>query len=385
MRPCSRFTLIAWALSGSTMALAQVDHEVLVNSRNTHAVFHYDLIGNHLGEFIAAGSGGLFGPEDIFFHPDGSILVTGFGNTAIKRYDGSTGAFLGDFSSGYALATPSKMSMGPDSLLYVTQWGATQNKVVRFDLVGAFVDEFTSIGTPNGLGHFWDATGRFYISVYGNGATGTVQRFAADGTFLDIFIDSSILQGPTDLWQEANGDVLVEDWTTGTVLRFDSTGAFLSTYISGLSNPEGHAFLPNGDLLIGDWGEDAVHWFDASGTSLGYFTSGNGLADPNCVRVREVPFSGVGEHSPGTDALHVVPTVGAGPFDLGLGEGIDRHMRLRVLDATGRVVDSAPLHELLERNGHARWDPDESLPAGGYHLVVDGAQTLSHAWVVVTR
>ena len=48
--------------------------------------------------------GGLNGTEDILFHPDGSVLVTGFGNTTIKRYDGETGAFLGDFSSGYALA-----------------------------------------------------------------------------------------------------------------------------------------------------------------------------------------------------------------------------------------------------------------------------------------
>ena len=87
-----------------------------------------------------------------FFHPDGSVLVTGFGNTTIKRYDGETGAFLGDFSSGYALATPSKMSIGPDSLIYVTQWDAVQNNIVRFDLDGNFVDEFTTEGAPNGLG-----------------------------------------------------------------------------------------------------------------------------------------------------------------------------------------------------------------------------------------
>src|SRR5690606_36541463 len=177
------------------------------------------------------------------------------------------------------------------------------------------------------------------------GATGTVQRFAADGSFLDIFIDSSILQGPTDLWQIANGDVLVEDWSSGTVLRYDSTGSFIGTYISGLSNPEGHAFLPNGDLLIGDWGVDAVHWFNASGTPLGYFTSGNVLADPNCVRVHEVPCSSVGERSARAVPVQVVPTCGTGPFELRFERSLGPDARLTVLDATGRVVDASLLQE----------------------------------------
>lgn len=385
MKSRLRFALVACALGGSACVRAQADQEVLVNSRNGNAVLHYDLDGNYLGEFIQAGSGGLVGPEDIFFHPDGTVLVTGFGNTAIKRYDGATGAFLGDFSYGYALQTPSKMSMGPDGLLYVTQWGTTQNKVVRFGLDGAFVDEFTSIGTPNGLGHFWDATGRFYISVYGNGATGTVQRFAADGSFLDIFIDSSILQGPTDLWQIANGDVLVEDWSSGTVLRYDSTGSFIGTYISGLSNPEGHAFLPNGDLLIGDWGVDAVHWFNASGTPLGYFTSGNGLADPNCVRVHEVPFSSVSELGARAVPVQVVPTYGTGPFEMRFERSLGPDARLTVLDATGRVVDASLPKEITEGAARVRWQPDGRLPRGGYHLVVDDAGLRSHARVVVTH
>jgi hypothetical protein len=52
-----------------------------------------------------------------------------------------------------------------------------------------------------------------------------------------------------------------------------------------MTNPEGIAFTPEGDLLIGDWGEDAVHRFDADGNNLGYFTSGNGLTDPNGVKI----------------------------------------------------------------------------------------------------
>ena len=348
-----------------------------MNSRGTNAVFRYDASGNFLGEFISSGSGGLNGPEQVLFHPDGSVLVTGFANSVIKRYDGITGEFLGDFSTGYTLDTPSKMSIGPDSLIYVTQWGTVQKKVVRFDLDGDFVDEFTSIDTPNGLGHFWDAQGRFYLSLYGNGGNGTVQRFAADGSFIDVFINSAILQGPTDIWQEANGDVLVQDWTVGNVLRFDSTGSYLGVYISGLTNPEGHAFLPpDGDLLMGDWGEDAVHWFDASGNNLGYFTSGIGLTDPNGVVVREVPAVGIAESAMADGSLTVMPSMGSGPFELHYGRVL-QDARLQVLDALGRVVEEHSLPHTGSDGLRWRWMPAAQLAPGRYTVLLrDGSTNL---------
>ena len=91
---------------------AQTQVEVFVNSRGTNAIKKYDGEGNYLGNFIAPGSGGLVAPEDVLFHPDGTMLVTGAGNGYIKRYDGQTGSFLGNFSSGYLLEIPSKMSIG---------------------------------------------------------------------------------------------------------------------------------------------------------------------------------------------------------------------------------------------------------------------------------
>lgn len=376
------FAFIACALTPT--AHAQIAYEVLVNSRGTHAVHRYDASGNFLDEFITSGSGGLIGPEQVLIHPDGSVLVTGFGNIAIKRYDGLTGDYLGDFTSGYALESPSKMSIGPDGLIYVTQWGTVQKKVVRFDLAGNYVDEFTSIDTPNGLGHFWDAQGRFYLSVYGNGGNGTVQRFADDGSFIDVFINSAILQGPTDIWQEANGDVLVQDWTVGNVLRFDSTGNYLGVHISGLINPEGHAFLPpNGDLLMGDWGEDAVHWFDASGTALGFFASGNGLTDPNGVVVREVPAVGIAEDPVATGTLAVMPAVGTGPFELRL-DHVLPGARFQVLDAMGRVVEERSLPHAGSDGLRWRWMPAAQLAPGRYTAMVRDDSTVARAAIVIT-
>ncbi|MBK7338840.1 MAG: NHL repeat-containing protein [Saprospirales bacterium] len=287
------------AILSSTSLFGQTTYTVLVSSRGESAVKEYDLAGNFLGNFVEPGSGGLSGTEDMLFHPDGSVLVTGFANTAIKRYDGATGDYLGNFTSGYSLNTPSKMSIGPDSLIYVTQWGTTQNKVVRFGLDGAFVDEFTSVGAPNGLGHVWDGDKNFYIALYGNGGTGTVHKFDSLGNNLGTFISSFLLQGPTSIWWDSNGDMLVEDFTVGKVLRYNSQGQFQGEFITGMTNPEGIAFLPNGDFLIGDWGVDAVHRFDSTGLYLDYFTSGNGLTDANSVKLRVTQSTAQGKGKPG--------------------------------------------------------------------------------------
>lgn len=366
------------------VVFAQTQWEVLVNSRGTHAVHHYSLDGTFLGEFIAANAGGLNSPEDILFHPDGSVLVTGFGNTAIKRYDGATGAYLGEFSAGYSLAAPSKMSLGPDSLIYVTQWGTTQNKVVRFNLDGTYIGEFTSVGTPNGLDHFWDELGRFYISVYGNGSNGYVRRFDADGNDLGIFISTTFLDGPTDLLPQANGDVLVQDWPTGTVKRFDPTGQYVGPFVTGLTNPEGHDFLPSGTILMGDWGVDAVHMIDTLGNNLGYFTSGNGLTDPNCVRLRAVPLSGLADEATTDATLSVVPSIGSGPFELRAERELSHGALVSVLDVAGRVE-----HEFVWPAGTKAVPftmPDKpKKPCGRYVVVVRNGELVMRTTVVITE
>lgn len=335
---------------------AQTLVEVFVNSRGTNAIKKYDVNGNYLGNFIAPNSGGLIAPEDIQFHPDGTMLVTGAGNNTIKRYNGQTGQYMGNFSSGYDLEIPSKMSIGWDSLLYVTQWGMTQNKVVRFDLDGNFVDEFTKTPAPNGLGHLWDSNENFYISIYGNGANGTIQKFDLLGNSLGTFINSSILQGPTDIWFDNNGDMLIEDWTVGRVLRFNSSGQYLGVFVNGLTNPEGIAFLPNGNLLIGDWGEDAVHLIDSTGTVLGYFTIGNGLVDPNNVTVRVTEMASMAEEGTVEERLVIYPNPAS---DFVMFETGAEIVQTAIFNATGTLV--------AEAKDSGRLDVSQ-LPKGIYFL-----------------
>ncbi|MBL7684139.1 MAG: T9SS type A sorting domain-containing protein [Flavipsychrobacter sp.] len=343
---------------------AQTQIQVLVNSRNTSSVQKYDINGNYLGDFIAGNSGGLREPQDILFHPDGSVLVTGVNNSTIKRYDGITGAFLGNFSTGYILSLPTKMCYGPDSLIYVTQWGADSDKVVRFNLQGAFVDEFTSKAIPKGLSMVWDKNKNLYVAAYSNGANGTVHKFDSLGNDLGVFINSAILQGPTNIWFDNTGDMLVADWTLGKVHRYDSAGNYKSNFITGLTNPEGIDFLPDGRMLISDWGTDNVHLVNTNGIIAGVFCSGNGLNDPNCVRIREVSTTGVAK-------LHridmsVVPTIGT-QFHISI-PGNKKLVNIILTNAMGQMIKtiSTTSQTILDAQG---------LPDGMYYLNAEGTVT----------
>lgn len=261
--------------------------DILVGSRNNHSVKLYDGdSGTYKGDFIPSGTGGLNTTQDLLFLPDGSLLVTGLNNNTIKRYNGDSGSYIGDFTSGYSLVKPTKMSIGPDSLIYVSQWGQVQNKVARFTLQGNFVDEFTSIGIPNGLDHAWDSDGNFYVAAYGSGTNGKIYKFTAAGVYIGIFIDSGNLEGPSGIWFNSSHDFFCADWTLGKVQHFSSSGAFIDTYISGMVNIEGFATEPDKSLLLCDWTLNKVNKYDSLGVLISAFITTGGLASPNSIALK---------------------------------------------------------------------------------------------------
>jgi len=354
--------LLILAVHFSLWSFAQFGSSVYVSNRGGDAVYVYDTGGNFLTEFVQSGAGGLDGTEDILFLPDGTVLVSGFNNDAIKQYD-ANGNYIGDFSTGYTLMTPSKMSLGPDSLVYITQWGGSQ-KMVCFDLNGNFVDEWTDIAVPNGLYHVRDSAGVLYVAAYGNGMDGRVMKFDVDGTYLGDHIGSTVLQGPTTPWFTGSGSMMVADWTTGFVREFDATGNLLGTFISSIAEPEGVAFLPNGDILIGDWQQDAVHWFDAAGVSQGLFASGGGLVDVNGVRVGPlVSVFSVGENHSQLHELSISPNIGSGPFSFGL-NGADR---VEVINVDGRLVHA---ENVPGSSGTFSLVIPATIPDGVYQIVL---------------
>ena len=142
-------------------------------------------------------------PQDIIFLDDqGLVLISNLNTNQITKYNLASGGYLGNFAAG--ISGPTRMKIGDDSLLYVLQWSG-DGKVRRYQLNGTFVDDFTSVGVSQSIGVDWDSTGNLYVSSF-NG--NNVRKFDSNGNDMGLFINSN-LQGPTNIWFDDNGDLLV--------------------------------------------------------------------------------------------------------------------------------------------------------------------------------
>ena len=294
-------------------------------------------------------------PQDIIFlENDGAVLISNLGPAGnISKHDWASGDFIGDFADG--LGGPTRMKIGPDGLLYVLQWSNTVNKVLRYDLDGTFVDEFTSVGVPQSIGIDWDAAGDLYVSSYG---TSIVRKFnGTTGIDEGLFINSD-LNGPTNIFFEASGNLIVFDYNTGIIKRFDAVGNYVEDVITGLLGPEGFAFFPNGDILIGNGGDGSIKRYDSSYNFLGNFVEPGILLTPNAIVIRDdVPLSiPVNE----LNAFFVTPTIGS-YFTFNT-KVTDAYEKLGVYDTIGKLVETVKIAE------NSVWDASR-LSEGSYFLV----------------
>lgn len=177
-------------------ASAFADQDLYMSSRGTNSVRRYDgQTGVYLGDFVSTGSGGLSTTQEVLFGPDGHLYVSGRRNRHIKKYDGLTGEFIGDFTNGFELDEPTKMSFGPDGRLYVSQWGETTQRIARFDAsTGAFVDQIPTSNLNQPMDHAWDANGTLHVASFGSG---DVRRFDSDGNEIDVSSEDRICRLPS--------------------------------------------------------------------------------------------------------------------------------------------------------------------------------------------
>jgi MYXO-CTERM domain-containing protein len=150
--------------------------------------------GDFISTFVADGSGGLRDPRGMVFGPDGNLYVSSATTNKILRYNGTTGAPMGDFASGSGLWGPHGLVFGPDGNLYVSSYYS--NSVLRFDATGAFVDTFVaSVSGPLGL--LFGPDNNLYVSASGSNA---IYRYnGLNGNFIDAFVTSGLggLEAPT--------------------------------------------------------------------------------------------------------------------------------------------------------------------------------------------
>lgn len=245
-------------------------------------------------------------PQDILFLPDSNrVLISNLGTGTIDKFDATTGAYIGNFASG--IAGPTRMKIGPDGLIHVLQWNGA-NKVLRFELDGTPLGDFTSMAMQQSIGLDWDADGNLYVSTY----TGDlVRKFDASGNHIGVFVASDLV-GPTNIWFAANGDLLVADYDGNAVKRFDANGAYIGTFITGLGQIEGVAFYPNGRFLLGNGTTSSVKLFEPDGTFIqDLIPSGSGgLINPNAVVIVGASVVGVNDVADHQSAFIVTPIVG---------------------------------------------------------------------------
>jgi hypothetical protein len=249
-------------------------------------IMKYDEDGKNPVVFIKSN---VFWPQDIVFLEDQEVvLVSNLNSGAIARFNATSGAYINNFAS--VPGGPTRMKIGNDNLLYVLQWQGN-GKVLRYKLDGTLDGEFTSVGVNESISMAWDAAGNLYISSFNGGAKGYVRKFDTNGNDMGLFISSG-LQGPTNIWFDGSGNMLVNDWQVGEIKKFDQNGVRVSTVAVGLSQPEGVDFLPNGNFLIGNGGTGAVKQYSSNGSFINDLipSRSGGLLKPNAVIVRKVNF-----------------------------------------------------------------------------------------------
>jgi hypothetical protein len=248
---------------------------LLVDSFNTNSVLRYDeTTGAFVDEFVPKNTGGLYSSGNMDFGPDHNLYVSNglFSpkNKAnnVLRFDGASGALLGDFADSGQLTDPRGVIFGPEGDLYVAD-GNGSGSVLRYDgQTGAFLDMFVPPG-GGGLSHpsamLFGPDGNLYVLCTDQsevlcfqGPTGT-----NPGSLLDTFVSAgsgglhqplSMAFGPDENLYVANS--MANDPTSGGILRYDGrSGAFLGTFIApasgGLIKPLSILFGPNGDLFVG--------------------------------------------------------------------------------------------------------------------------------------
>ena len=292
-------------------------------------ILKYDEDGSNGEVFISAN---LSWPQDIVFLEDqGVVLISNLNTGRITKYNATDGSYISNFATG--LSGPTRMKIGADSLLYVLQWSGN-GKVIRYQLDGTLLDEFTDTAVPQSIGLDWDSAGNLYVSSY-NGDM--VRKFDTAGNDAGIFVNTN-LEGPTNIWFDTNGDLLVVDYNGTAVKRFSSSGAYLSDFMTGLSNAEGVDFFPNGDILIGNGANSSVKRYDSTGTYIEDLISSGpeNLLIPNAVVIREKMEVGIVAPQ-AVSAVFIYPSMGS-EFHL-MPNAQNPVKLLQLYTATGRLVE----------------------------------------------
>lgn len=241
------------ALSTFCLFVPTAGAVLLVGNTQANNVVVVGETGEFLGDFISASEGGLVAPDDLTYGPGGDLYISSgntLENSAILRYNGTTGEFKGVFAARNGLLRPYGSAFGPDGNFYVSSFLGDQ--ILRFNgTTGQFVDVFASgNGLPGGLNGpndlLFTGDGSLYVTTQGSvavdgtptfpGLPSQVLRFSPGSTIPTVFVDQpqpsldslgfvsflGLALGPED-------DLFVSDFAND-IRRYDiNSGDFIAT------------------------------------------------------------------------------------------------------------------------------------------------------------
>jgi DNA-binding beta-propeller fold protein YncE len=266
--------------------------DLFVSSFTQNSVRRYDASsGAFLGTFITAGLGGVSAPHRARFGPDGNFYVASANNDRILRYNGVTGAFLDVFATAPQLDYPVDFEWGPDGNLYVSS--QLNDSIVRFNgVTGAFIDVFVTAGSggldgPSGMQ--FHGTDLFTAGRFNAPGQNHVYRYDALTGAFELAFGASEINTGFGLDFGADGNLYVVSGGSNVVVKFDpatgtSMGNFVTSGSGGLNGAIGAEFGPDGHLYVASLNTDIIERFNGlTGAALGDFvTAGSGGLDaPN--------------------------------------------------------------------------------------------------------
>ncbi len=271
-RCCTLLILFGLTLLAS---VGKAENLFISDFRNGN-VIEFTASGSFVRDFVPAGSGGLNGACNLRFGLDGNLYVANLAN--VKKYDGTTGAYLGDFAVGlnsaidiifapngnayvaeYAtdsvsefsstgtllrtftdrLSTPEGLAFRSNGNLLVTNsyGNPYRNTITEIDLTTGVATTFaTGLGEPVGIAKGYD--GRYYVAnftyarSYGGTNPDTIQVMGAEGGVSSTWNNSSLDGANYIVFTE--GDLFITNFYNRTISRFNgTTGAFVSAFSVG--------------------------------------------------------------------------------------------------------------------------------------------------------
>jgi sugar lactone lactonase YvrE len=220
---------------------------------NPNAVGRFNgTTGAFMGQFTPAGY--IEGVRDMVFH-GGYLYVASEYNNEVLRFDGTTGAFVSVFvtAGSGGISGPHGMTFGPDGNLYVS--GRNSGSVVRYNgTTGAPLGTFVTSGSgglslPEGIA--FDPSG-FYLYVASTGSNQVLKYNAQTGTSVGVAAPG--VSAPKDVVFGSDGLMYVLSAGNNRIMRFTPGGTYVDDYVpagaGGMANIHRMAFGPDGDLYV---------------------------------------------------------------------------------------------------------------------------------------